>query len=52
MMNQAKGQMRQAIGDGGEDRRDAENLQVPQQHLQGLYIALGLAGMEFCGESP
>lgn len=32
MMNQAKGQMRQSIGDGGEDRRDAEDLQMPQQH--------------------
>lgn len=28
MMNQAKDQMCQTIGDGGKHRRDAENLEV------------------------
>lgn len=29
MMNGAKDQMRQTIGDGGEDSRDTEYLEVP-----------------------
>jgi hypothetical protein len=30
MVNDAKDQVRQAIGDGGEDCRNAKDLEVPQ----------------------
>jgi hypothetical protein len=33
MVNETEDQMRQTIGDGGEDSRDAEDLEVAQQHL-------------------
>lgn len=51
MMNETEGQMRQAIGDGGEDRRDAKDFQVAQQHLEWRNIAERLAGMEIGREA-
>jgi hypothetical protein len=33
MVNKTKDQMRQTIGNGGEDSCDAENLQVSEEHL-------------------